>query len=439
VDLVLFATTPQSDARYRARAAELCRATPATIRGVVATPIPIDVEERANQRNAVLAGFLGWTLDAFDFFILVFVLVPVAHDFGRSVPAIALTITASLAMRPVGAFIFGLLADRFGRRNLLISNILFYSTLEVLSGLAPNYSVFLGLRLLYGVGMGGEWGVGASLALESVPAKWRGLLSGMLQEGYALGYLLAAIAYALVFPYVGWRVMFFIGGLPGLLSLFVIVRVKESKAWQESRTDWATYRKAIFAHRKLFLYLVALMAMMNFISHGTQDMYPTFLRVQRHFSIQATSLVTIVSMVGAIAGGLFFGLCSDRFGRKRAMVAAVLVAFLTIPFWLLGSTVALVVLGAFVMQFMTQGAWGVIPAHLNELSPGQLRAFFPGFAYQLGVLIASSVGYVEAVLAQHFSYAAAMGYLAAGLFLITAVVIGVGPEARGVEFGGGRK
>jgi SHS family lactate transporter-like MFS transporter len=391
-------------------------------------------ETRANQRNAVLAGFLGWTLDAFDFFILVFVLLPVAHDFGRSVPAVALTLTASLAMRPLGAFAFGLLADRYGRRKLLIWNILFYSAIEVLSGLAPTYGVFLVLRLLYGVGMGGEWGVGASLALESVPAKWRGVLSGILQEGYAAGYLLAAVAYALIFPHVGWRVMFFVGGLPGLLSLFVIVKVKETEAWRQSRTDWTTYRHAIFAHRKLFLYLIALMAMMNFMSHGTQDMYPTFLRLQRHFSVHATSVITIVSMVGAIAGGLCFGLYSDHFGRKRSMVTAVLLAVLAVPLWVLGSTLALVLVGAFLMQFMVQGAWGVIPAHLNELSPGQLRAFFPGFAYQLGVLIASSVGYVEALLAQHFSYSQSMGYLAVGLLLIGAVVIAVGPEARGVPF-----
>jgi SHS family lactate transporter-like MFS transporter len=390
--------------------------------------------DRANQRNAVLAGFLGWTLDAFDFFILVFVLLPVAHDFGRSVPAIALTMTASLAMRPVGAFVFGLLADRYGRRRLLIFNILFYSVIEVLSGLAPTYAVFLGLRLLYGIGMGGEWGVGASLALESVPAKWRGVLSGMLQEGYAAGYLLAAVAYALIFPHVGWRVMFFVGGLPGLLSLFVIVKVKETEAWRQSRTDWATYRRAIFANRKLFFYLIGLMAMMNFISHGTQDMYPTFLRVERHFSVHMTSIITIVSMIGAITGGVFFGLCSDRFGRKRSMVTAVLLAVLTIPLWIEGSTLALILVGAFVMQFMTQGAWGVIPAHLNELSPGPLRAFFPGMAYQLGVLIASTVGYFEAVLAQHFSYAQSMGYLAAGLLLICALAISLGPEARGIAF-----
>lgn len=391
-------------------------------------------QDRANQRNAVLAGFLGWTLDAFDFFILVMVLGPVAHDFGRSIPAIAFALTASLMTRPVGAFVFGLLADRFGRRKLLIWNILFYSVIEVLSGLAPTYGVFLFLRFLYGIGMGGEWGVGASLALESVPARLRGLLSGLLQEGYAVGYILAAIAYALVFPHFGWRTMFFIGGLPGLLSLFVIVKVKETEAWEQSRTDWATYKRAIFDNKKLFLYLIVLMAMMNFISHGTQDMYPTFLRLQRHFSVHSTSIITIISMIGAIAGGLFFGFYSDRFGRKRSMVTAVLLAVVMVPLWVLGSSEAWIILGAFLMQFMVQGAWGVIPAHLNELSPAQLRGFFPGFAYQLGVLVASSVIYVEAVLAQHFSYSTSMGVLAAGVLLIGALVISLGPESKGIAF-----
>jgi len=391
-------------------------------------------EDRANQRNAVLAGFLGWTLDAFDFFVLVFVLGPIAHTYGRSIPAIALTITASLAMRPVGALIFGLLADRYGRRRLLIANVIFYSVIEVLSGLAPSYGIFLGLRLLYGVGMGGEWGVGASLALESVPARLRGLLSGFLQEGYALGNILAAIAYFSVYPLFGWRMLFFVGGLPGLLSLFILFKVKETEAWHQARTDWKTYRRAIYDHRKLFLYLIVLMAAMNFISHGTQDMYPTFLSHQRHFSVHATAIISIISMVGAIIGGLSFGLASDRFGRKRMMIIAVLLAVLTVPLWVEGATTGLIVVGAFLMQFMVQGAWGIIPAHLNELSPGQLRGFFPGFAYQMGVLVASSVGYIEAVLAQRFSYSTAMGVLATGLLLIGAVVIALGPEAHGVAF-----
>jgi SHS family lactate transporter-like MFS transporter len=391
-------------------------------------------EERANQRNAVIAGFLGWSLDAFDFFILVFVLSAVAKTFHRSIPAIALTLTASLAMRPVGAFIFGLLSDRYGRRLLLMINIMFYSVMELLSGLAPTYTIFLILRLLYGVGMGGEWGVGASLAMEAVPVRWRGILSGLLQEGYALGNLLAAVAYFTVFPYWGWRALFFIGSLPALLSLFVCFKVKESEAWHQARTEWPEYRRAIFENWKLFLYLVILMCMMNLTSHGTQDLYPTFLQRQRLFGVHATASISMIAMVGAILGGLVFGLYSDRVGRRRSMVTAVMLAILTIPLWMMPTKEMWLVVGAFLMQFMVQGAWGVIPAHINELSPGPLRGFFPGFAYQIGVLIASSIGYVEAVLAEHLTYAESMGYLACAILIVGAIVIWFGPEAKGVSF-----
>ncbi len=391
--------------------------------------------ERANRRNALLAGFLGWTLDAFDFFVLTFVLQAVAEEFHRSIPAIALTLTATLAMRPVGALIFGLMADRYGRRLPLMLDIGFYSAVEVLSGLAPNYTVFFILRLLYGIGMGGEWGVGASLAMESVPAKWRGVLSGLLQEGYAVGFLLAAVAYYGVFPHWGWRGLFIIGGLPALLVLFIRSKVKETDVWRESRTDWDTYRRAIFRNWRRFLYLVLLLTMMNFISHGTQDLYPTFLQRERHFTPRATAGITIISMVGALCGGVAFGLFSDRKGRRRAMVTAVLLAAAVIPLWLSAPSLPLIALGALLMQFMVQGAWGVIPAHLNELSPNELRGFFPGFAYQLGVLCASSIALVEAVLGEHFSYAQSMSMLVAAVLLVGAVVIWAGPEQRGITFG----
>jgi MFS transporter, SHS family, lactate transporter len=396
-----------------------------------------DADALSSERNAVLAGFLGWTLDAFDFFVLTFVLDRVAHDFHKTIPEIALTLTASLAMRPVGALIFGLLADRYGRRWPLILDVIFYSIIEVLSGLAPSYAVFLLLRLLYGIGMGGEWGVGASLAMESVPARRRGILSGLLQEGYALGFLLAALAYYAIFPSFGWRALFFVGGLPALLTLFIRGKVQESRAWKESKTDWRGYGRAITKNWKLFFYLVLLMAMMNFISHGTQDLYPTFLKKQRHMSPHETAVVTMISMLGAIAGGLVFGYASDVWGRRRAMVVAVLAALVLVPLWIAAGSVGWIVAGAFAMQFMVQGAWGVVPAHINELSPGPLRGFFPGFAYQLGVLIASSIAYVEAVLAAHMSYAASMGILAAAVLLVGALVIGLGPEARGIAFHAG--
>ena len=392
-------------------------------------------EERANRRNAVVAAFLGWTLDAFDFFILVMVLPTVAAEFHRSIPAIALTLTATLATRPVGALIFGLLADRYGRRIPLMIDLIFYSVVEVLSGLAPSYGIFLALRLLYGVGMGGEWGVGASLAMESIPAKSRGWISGLLQEGYATGYLLAAVVYFLVFPHWGWRPMFFIGGLPALLALFIRSKVKESQVWHESRTDWGTYRRAIVKNWRLFAYLVVLMAGMNSISHGTQDLYPTFLRRHYHFDVHAIATITIISMVGAILGGLAFGLFSDAFGRRRAMITAIVVGVILIPLWILQPQVAIIALGAFLMQFMVQGAWGIIPAHINELSPDQLRGFFPGFAYQLGVLCASAVAYVESIFAERFSYTQSLGFSMLILFTFTAVVVALGPEKKGLPFG----
>ncbi len=391
-------------------------------------------DDHADARNALVAGFLGWTLDAFDFFVLTFVLVPVARDFGKSVSAIALTLTASLAMRPIGALIFGLMADRYGRRLPLMLDVVFYSLIEVLSGFAPSYSAFLALRLLYGIGMGGEWGVGASLAMESVPARWRGFLSGVLQEGYACGFLLAAVAYGFVYPRFGWRALFFLGGAPALLSLFIRAKVKEPEAWKESRTDARSYGRAIAGSGRRFAYLVLLMAMMNFISHGTQDLYPTFLQRQRGFSAHGTAFVTAISMVGAIFGGLIVGRLSDRWGRRRAMAAAALSALVLVPVWIAAPNRALIVAGAFGIQFMVQGAWGVIPAHINELSPPSLRGFFPGFAYQVGVLIASTITYAEAVLAEHFSYARSMGILAAVVLLIGTIVIVLGPEAHGISF-----
>ena len=395
--------------------------------------------DRANSRNALIAGFLGWTLDAFDYFILTYVLSQVAADFHKSIADVTLTLTASLVMRPVGAFLFGLLADRYGRRLPLMFDVLFYSAVEILSGFAPTFRIFFILRLLYGIGMGGEWGVGASLVMESVPAKWRGILSGVLQEGYALGNLLAAIAFWTVFPQWGWRPMFFIGGLPALLTLFIRVKVKESDAWKAeaaARKSWREYFREVGANWKRFLYLVILMAMMNFMSHGTQDLYPTFLQKQHHFSTRSTAIISAISMLGAIAGGVLVGLYSDRRGRRRAMVTAALCALVLIPVWVFAPpVVVLMSAGAFLMQFMVQGAWGVIPAHINELSPGPLRGFFPGFAYQLGVLIASTAPYVEARMSRHFSYGQAMGMFAAAVFIIGAIVIAAGPEAHRVAFG----
>jgi SHS family lactate transporter-like MFS transporter len=388
------------------------------------------------HRAAVTAAFLGWTLDAFDFFIVVMTLTAIAHEFGRADKDLALAITLTLAFRPVGAFVFGLMADRYGRRLPLMLSLVFFSAMEVGSGLVHSYAGFLVLRALFGIGMGGEWGVGAALAMEKAPAKKRGIFSGLLQEGYATGYLLAALVYYFVFPRWGWRPMFFIGGLPALLALFVRYRVKESEVWERTRHGtWQGLGRGIAANGKLFFYLVLLMAGMNFASHGTQDMYPTFLQRDWGFTPQKRALLTAFSMVGAIIGGIAVGHLSDRIGRRRSIAGALVGGILVVPLWAFAPSLGLLAAGAFLMQFMVQGAWGVIPAHINELSPDPVRGFLPGFAYQCGVLLAGAVAYVEAVFAQRMTYAQSMAAVAATVFAFAAVVALLGRERHGHEFG----
>src|SRR6266576_2326424 len=377
----------------------------------------------SDQRATIVAGFLGWTLDAFDFFLVVMTLTAIAKEFGKSDKDIALSITLTLAFRPVGAFIFGLLADRYGRKLPLMIDLVFYSVIEVLTGFAPNYTTFLVLRALFGIGMGAEWGVGASLVMEKVSSRYRGAVSGLLQQGYALGFLLAALCYRSLFPHLGWRPLFFIGGLPALLALFVRARVKESEVWRETRHEsWSGLGRAIRSNLPLFGYITVLMWMMNMVSHGTQDMYPTFLQRHWGFTAQQRGDITIISMVGALLGGVAVALCA---------------AVVAIPLWAFAPSVPLLVAGAFVMQFFVQGAWGVIPAHINELSPDAVRGFLPGFAYQCGVALAGAIGWLEARFAEHLDYAWAMALTAATVFILGTIVAQLGPERRGVAFGRG--
>jgi SHS family lactate transporter-like MFS transporter len=385
---------------------------------------------------AVLAGFLGWSLDAFDFFLVVMTLPHIGAEFHKSDSEMALALTLTLVFRPVGALIFGLLADRYGRRIPLMIDLVFYSIIEVASGLAPNYATFLILRALFGIGMGGEWGVGASLIMEKVPARFRGVLSGILQEGYAFGYLGAAMAYKFVYPHWGWRPLFFIGGVPALLAIFVRLAVKESEVWQKNKADsWGHLARGLLRHWPIFFYLVALMAMMNLASHGTQDLYPTFLQRYRGFGVSDKSNLAAISMIGAIIGGVFFGRLSDRIGRRWAIIFAFIGALVFVPLWALPSGVGMLALGAFALQFMVQGAWGVIPAHINELSPNHIRGSMPGFAYQCGNLVASYITILETSLATKHNYAAVMAGSAATIFVVAIFVTAVGRERRGEQFG----
>ncbi len=398
------------------------------------TPVP--AKAASDQNAAVAASFLGWTLDAFDYFLVIYGLTAIARDFHRSDKDMALAITVTLAFRPIGAFLFGLLADRYGRRTPLMADLIFYSVIEVATAFAPTYTSFLVLRALFGIGMGGEWGVGASLAMEKVPPRLRGVLSGLLQQGYALGNLLAALCYFFLFQRWGWRPMFLLGGLPALLALFVRVKVKESEAWERTKSaNWGQLWESVFSNWKIFLYIALLMTFMNFSSHGTQDMYPTFLQRYFHFDGPKRTMISAISSVGAIAGGIFFGFLSDRLGRRRAIVTALLLAVVVVPLWAYSPTTAMIVAGAFLMQFMVQGAWGVIPAHLSELAPDSVRTFLPGFAYQCGVLISGSIVYIQAFLAETMSYASTMAVTGAAVFLGGAIVTALGRERHGRHFG----
>jgi SHS family lactate transporter-like MFS transporter len=398
-----------------------------------------------NQRNTFLACFLGWALDAFDFFLLTFVMVQMASDFGKSIAEMSYAITLTLAMRPVGAFIFGLLGDRFGRRIPLMINIIFYSLMELLTAFSPNFTWLLIFRGLYGIGMGGEWGLGASLAMESLPTAARGLFSGILQQGYAFGYLLAAVVYWIVFPFFGWRGLFVAGALPAFLVLYIRAHVPESPVWlrrqREASNFWSDLLIVLTRHWGLFLYVILLMTAFNAMSHGTQDMYQTFLGEQRHYGVTQKAATGIIYAVGGICGGTLVGHLSQKWGRRRSIILTTVFGIVLIPLWVLPLGFALLVIGGFAMQFMVQGAWGIVPVHLNELSPGAVRGTFPGLAYQLGNLFAANTAVVEARLADHFhdatghpDYAKALALFALVIFLMLILLAALGREERGKEF-----
>lgn len=385
--------------------------------------------------HAVTAGFLGWTLDAFDFFVVVFLVDRLASQFHVSKTQIVFTITATLAMRPLGAIIFGLLADRYGRRRPLMANVIFFSVVELLCGFSPNYTVFLILRTVYGIGMGGEWGVGASLTMEAAPGKWRGILSGILQSGYSIGYLLAALAARFIEPHFGWRAMFWAGGAPALLALYIRSTVPESEAWKQKRAPTTgAILKVVRAHWRPAIYLVGLMTLMMFLSHGTQDLYPDFLKATHGASQKTVSYIAILYNIGAVVGSILFGHFSEVAGRRRSMIAALVLSLITIPAWTFAGPLAVIAAAAFVMQAGVQGAWGVIPAHLNELSPDQTRGLLPGLAYQLGILFAAPVNNIEYFLRAKFGYSWALaGFEVVNIVLLMTVLL-LGKERKGHVF-----
>jgi SHS family lactate transporter-like MFS transporter len=408
-----------------------------------------DAKLTADQRNSFIAAQLGWTMDAFDYFIVVLVYADIAETFHISKTEVAFLTTATLMMRPVGALLFGLWADRVGRRVPLMVDVAFYSIVGFLCAFAPNFTVLMILRLLYGIGMGGEWGLGAALAMEKIPAERRGFFSGLLQEGYSFGYLLATLTSLLAIDWLGlsWRWLFGLSIIPALITLLIRTRVKESEVWQATQERMRATRKRIRdvlwdkTIIRRFIYLVLLMTAFNWMSHGTQDVYPTFLSAAHNggagLSTETARWIAVIYNIGAIIGGLVFGTLSQRFGRRHTIVFCAVLGLPIVPLFAYSQTAAMLCLGSFLMQVVVQGAWGVIPAHLSELSPDSVRGFLPGFSYQVGVLLAGSVVYIEAIFAERFSYGGAMAFTAVVVFAGACVAVALGKERRGAVFGKG--
>jgi MFS transporter, SHS family, lactate transporter len=394
-----------------------------------------------DQRNAFIAAWLGWAMDAFDYFLLVFVISEVAQDFGTTKTHVAVATTLTLAARPIGAALFGYWADRRGRRIPLLVDVLFYSAVEFATGFSTSLTMLLALRFLYGIGMGGEWGLGASLAMEKIPPEKRGFWSGVLQQGYPVGYMFAAIAFFVVEPIAGWRGLFMVGALPALIAAFIRMRVRESEAWEatqqrerETRVGWRevmTRPKVL----KRFGYLILLMGAFNFMSHGTQDFFPTFLEDDFGAGHTTTVVVAIIYNIGAIIGGMYFGALSQRFGRKKTIILCALCALPIVPLFAFAPTLGLITAGAFLMQVFVQGAWGVIPAHLSELSPDEIRGFYPGVTYQLGNVLAAVNLPLQTWIASKHGGGTALAVVIAPVLVITAILTALGSEARGIRFG----
>lgn len=400
-----------------------------------------------DQRNAFMASFLGWTMDAFDYFLVVLVYADIATTFHHTKTDVAFLTTATLAMRPVGALLFGLWADRVGRRVPLMVDVSFYSVIGFLCAFAPNFTVLVILRLLYGIGMGGEWGLGAALSMEKVPAERRGVFSGLLQEGYAFGYLLASVAALVVMNWLGlsWRWLFGLSIIPALISLIIRYRVKESEVWEAAQDRMRLTKTRIRdvlgnpAIVRRFVYLVLLMTAFNWMSHGTQDVYPTFLTATTDHGAGLSSLtarwIVVIYNIGAIIGGLAFGTLSQRFSRRYTIVFCAALGLPIVPLFAYSRTAAMLCLGSFLMQVFVQGAWGVMPAHLTEMSPDAIRGVYPGVTYQLGNLLAAFNLPIQERLAESHGYPFALAATIVPVLLVVAVLTAIGKDATGIRFG----
>ncbi|CAF1083392.1 unnamed protein product [Adineta steineri] len=436
---------------------------------------PIKLLRMLNRRQAALflVGFLAWTFDAFDFFAVTLNIIPIGKSYNRTTTDITWGITITLMLRAIGAIIFGIAGDRFGRKWPFIVNIVLYALIEIGTGFCRTYGQFIGLRAVFGIAMGGIYGNCAATALEDAPIAARGLLSGLLQQGYACGYLLAAAFNVAITDHqrYGWRALFWFGGCPPLLVALWRVFLPETDAFlnvkkereaiananictdptikppSSMRLFLRTVRPALVEHWPMLIYLVLMMAGFNFLSHGSQDLYPTFLSSTLQFSHSLVTITTIVANIGAIIGGMTIGYFSSFFGRRLSILVVLIIGGLLIPAYLLPRDKTIMV-GAFFQQMCVQGAWGVVPIHLMELSPGQFRSFVVGTAYQLGNLISSASSTIEAKAGQQFpkksltpnsnneeqyDYGKVIIIFLSCVYVYLFIIIFLGPEKRNID------
>ncbi|WVR04696.1 hypothetical protein IAU60_001707 [Kwoniella sp. DSM 27419] len=405
------------------------------------------------------SGWLAWTVDGYDFFCVSLTVESLAKQFDVNTKHITTAITLTLLFRSLGAVIFGILSDRYGRKWPLVIVMLLIMCFELGSGFCQTYKQFLAVRSLFGVTMGGVWGAASQTALENVPVPARGLLSGMMQQGYAVGYLIAAVINLTIVQYSEphWRTIYFFGaGFSFLAAVvraclpeseqFIIARAEAKANGMSSKETTKAFTRelgAMFRTNWLrWIWAVCVMTFFNFFSHGSQDLYPTYLKTTKHLSSKLASKATIISNCGAIAGGTIAGYASQYLGRRFVVLMCCFWTAAFLPLWILPSSFGGLAAGGFFVQAGVQGAWGCVPILLAEVSPPAFRALFAGLSYQLGNMASSGAAQIEATAGESLKlkgtnipdYAAITGILLGAVIAWGIICIICGPEADGSQF-----
>jgi putative sialic acid transporter len=400
-------------------------------------------------------GFFAWTADAFDFHALSIQTTKLAKWYHTTNTEITTAITLTLLLRSVGAAVFGLLGDRFGRKWPMVANMIILGVLQIATIYSATFQQFLAVRSLFGLFMGGVYGNAVAMALENCPTEARGLMSGIMQQGYSFGYVLAACANLGVGNATEtWKTVFWVAAGLSIAAGLLRCCFPESKQFIEHKKTgqqvtasdfWKETKSMLAQEWRMVIYCIILMTWFNYYSHTSQDSYTTFMTDQKELAGLGPTRASIWMKTGACVGGTIIGYLSQWIGRRRAIVGAAFISACLIPAWILPTSETSLSVSGFAIQFFVQGAWGVIPIHLNELSPPAYRSSFPGITYQIGNMISSpSAQIVNAIAESNFvangsgelvsAYGPTMGIATAIIAVGIMVTAGLGPERRGRSF-----